>query len=259
MPRTSACCETLGDGQLAPGQVGGLDLALVALVAGRDVDQPLGRVLLAGRAAVQDHVLDGLAQLGLDVVVDRQVAGVDDAHVHARVDGVEQEHRVDGAAHRLVAAEAEGDVRHPARDARVGQGLLDAGGRLDEVDGVVVVLRDPGRHGEDVGVEDDVLGRKADLVDEDAVGPLADGHLAVGGVGLALLVEGHDHHRGAVAQALAGLVAESVLAFLHRDRIDDGLALHALQPRLDHLPLGGVDHDRHAGDVGLGGDQLAGR
>ena len=28
------------------------------------------------------------------------------------------------------------------------------------------------------------------------------------------------------------------------------------RPGLDHLPLGAVDHDRHAGDVGLGGDQV---
>ena len=34
------------------------------------------------------------------------------------------------------------------------------------------------------------------------------------------------------------------------------LALHALQPRLDHRPLGGVDHDRHARDVGLRGDEV---
>ena len=41
-----------------------------------------------------------------------------------------------------------------------------------------------------------------------------------------------------------------------RDRVDDRLAGDALQAGLDHAPLGAVDHDRHAGDVGLGGDQL---
>jgi hypothetical protein len=52
------------------------------------------------------------------------------------------------------------------------------------------------------------------------------------------------------------MLDELVHAFLHADRIDDRLALHALQPRLDHLPLRGVDHDRHARDVGLGCDQI---
>jgi hypothetical protein len=36
------------------------------------------------------------------------------------------------------------------------------------------VLLDAGGHREDVGVDDDVLGREADLVDEDPVGALAD-------------------------------------------------------------------------------------
>src|SRR3712207_8226820 len=56
---------------------------------------------------------------------------------------------VDGAPHRLVAAEAERHVRHAAGHLGVRQRLLDPPRRLDEVDGVVVVLLDPGRHGED--------------------------------------------------------------------------------------------------------------
>ena len=69
---------------------------------------------------------------------------------------------------------------------------------FDEVDGVVVVLLHAGGDGEDVGVEDDVFGRKADLVDEDAVGALADADLLGEGGGLALLVEGHDDDGGTV-------------------------------------------------------------
>ena len=49
---------------------------------------------------------------------------------------------------------------------------------------------------------------------------------------------------------------EGVLALLERDRIDDRLALHAFQAGLDHREFRGVDHHRHAGDVGLGGDQI---
>jgi hypothetical protein len=99
-------------------------------------------------------------------------------------------------------------------------------------------------------------GREADLVDQGAIGPLADRDLALPRVGLPLLVERHHHHRRAVAQALRGLVEELLVALLQADRIDDGLALHALQPGLDHLPFGAVDHDRHPGDVRLGRDQV---
>ena len=50
--------------------------------------------------------------------------------------------------------------------------------RLDEVDAVVVVLLDAGRDGEDVRVEDDVLGRKAGLFGQQLVGARADRDLA---------------------------------------------------------------------------------
>ena len=45
-------------------------------------------------------------------------------------------------------------------------------------------------------------------------------------------------------------------AFLERDRIDHRLALHAFESGLDHREFRRIDHHRHAGDVGLGGDQI---
>ena len=97
---------------------------------------------------------------------------------------------------------------------------------------------------------------KPTSLDQDPVGAGADLGLAREGVGLALLVERHHDGGRAVAADQLGVVAERVLAFLHRDRVDDALALHALQARLDHLPLRAVDHDRHARDLGLAGDQV---
>jgi hypothetical protein len=77
-------------------------------------------------------------------------------------------------------------------------------------------------------------GGNADLFGED---PVARGRRSRPcrsiGVGLALLVEGHHDHGGAVAAAEAGLFDELLLALLERDRIHDGLALHAAQAGLD--------------------------
>jgi hypothetical protein len=42
----------------------------------------------------------------------------------------------------------------------VGAARLDLAAGLDEVEGVAAVLVNPGRDREDVGIEDDVLGRK---------------------------------------------------------------------------------------------------
>ena len=123
-------------------------------------------------------------------------------------------------------------LRDAAADLGVRQVRLDPARRVDEVDGVVVVLLDAGGDGEDVGIEDDVLGREADLVDEDAVGALADADLVVVGRGLALLVEGHDDDGGAVLAGRSRACSRNfVLAFLERDGVDDALALQALEAR----------------------------
>ena len=52
------------------------------------------------------------------------------------------------------------------------------------------------------------------------------------------------------------MVQEGLLALLQRDRVDQRLALHAFQARLDHLPFRTVDHDGDAGNVRLGGDEV---
>ena len=159
-------------------------------------------------------------------------------------------------AHPLIAAEGEGEIRHAARDMHVRQLGLDAARGIDIGAGVVVMLLDAGGHREDVRIEDDVLGREADLLGEEIVGALADLEFALAPLGLALLVEGHHHHGRAIAADFARMLQERPLAFLHADGIHHRLALHAFQSGLDHRPFRGVDHDRHAGDVGLGRDQV---
>ena len=147
-------------------------------------------------------------------------------------------------ADRVVPAEREGDVGNAARHLHVRQRRLDAPRRLEEVQRVGVVLLDAGRDREDVRVEDDVLGRKADLLREDAVRAGGDRDLALHGRRLPLLVERHDDHGGPVAAHEARVTPEGLLALLQADRVHDGLALQALQPRLDHVPLRAVEHDR---------------
>ncbi len=227
--------EALLDRLLAPGEVQDRLLrAAVAFELRRGFEQPVGRV----GAAVLDHVLAQLAQLRVDVVVERELSGVDDPHVHTGLDGMIEKHRVHRLAHGLVAAEGKRQVRDAARDVDERHPLLDAPRRLDIGEPVAAMLLDAGRDREDVGVEDDVLGRKADLFGQELVSALADCDLAIGRVGLALLVEGHDHDRGAVAQNLLGVLQKGPLALLQADRVDDRLALHALEAGLDHAPLG---------------------
>ncbi len=214
----------------APGEIGLLPLLAVAAIALREREQPLGGV----RAPVEHYVLAGLAQLGVEVVVDRHLPGIDDPHVHAGLDGVIEEHRMHGLAHRLVAAERERQVRDAAGHVHVRQVRPDPACRLDEGDAVAVVLLHSGRDGENVGIEHDVLGRETDPLHQDVVGALGDRAFALERVGLALLVEGHHHHGGAVAAHGLSMRDEGGLPLLQRDRVHHRLALQAFQPGLDH-------------------------
>ncbi|CNV29971.1 Uncharacterised protein [Salmonella enterica subsp. enterica serovar Bovismorbificans] len=45
-------------------------------------------------------------------------------------------------------------------------------------------------------------------------------------------------------------------ALFHRNRVDDAFTLNALQPFFDNFPFRGVDHNRHAGDIRLAGNQV---
>ena len=97
--------EALLDRRVAPGEVA-LALRPLALDARGVLDEALRRV----GAAIEDDVLDLLEQLRLDVLVDCELAGVDDAHVEAGRDGVVEERRVHRLADRVVAAEREAEV-----------------------------------------------------------------------------------------------------------------------------------------------------
>ena len=97
--------QPLGNGGPAPTQVVGF-LADLAFGLIGDLQQPFGVV----GPAVEDRVLDAFSQLVGQIPVDRQLAGVDDGHVEAAFDGVIEEHRVHGLAHRVVAAKRERHV-----------------------------------------------------------------------------------------------------------------------------------------------------
>ena len=110
--------------------------------------------------------------------------------------------------------------------------------------------------GQDVGVEDDVLRREAGLLGEQSVGALTDGDLTLEDVRLTRLVEGHHDRSGPQSTHTPGMTEKLLLALLQTDRVDDALALYAHQPLLYDAPFRGVDHNRHAGDVRLRGDQV---
>ena len=216
--------------------------------------QALGGLVVA----VEDHVLHGLQQLGVDVVIYLQHRRIHDGHVQSCADGVVEEHGVHSLAHAVVAAETEGEVAHAAAGLGRRQMLLDPLHGADEVDGVSLVLAQSRTHGENIYIEDDVLRREPDAR-EQLVGAGGNGYLALVGRGLAILVEGHHHHGSAQATQLAGFLEEILGAVLEADGVDDALALHVLQTGDDGGPVRRVDHHGGACHGGVAGEIAAKR
>ena len=158
-------------------------------------DEALGRV----RAAIEHHVLHAFEQIGRNILVDGQLPGIDDAHVEAGLDRVEQEDGVHCLADDVVAAEGEREVADAAAHLRARARSLDGPGGLDERHRVGRVLLEASRHGQHVRVEDDVCRIEAGAFDEQPVGALTDRDSPLERVGLTPFVERHDDDRRAVA------------------------------------------------------------
>src|SRR5690606_41831558 len=122
-----------------------------------------------GLGAVKHHVLEHVAQGFVQVVVDGQLAGVDDTHAQTLTDRVVKEDSVNRLTHGVVATEGEADIGNAAGYAGVRQVLRDPACRVNEVDGIVVVLLNPGCDGKYVGIEDDVFGRETHFVAQNAI------------------------------------------------------------------------------------------
>ncbi len=229
-----------------------LAAAAVAFVLFGNFKQGFRRVIFA----VEHHIFDFLFQLFGQVVVHRQLAGVDDTHVQAGLDGVVQKHRVNRFAHRIIAPEGERHVGYTTAHTGVGQVFPDPAGGLNEIHRVVVVLVNAGGNGKNIRVKNNVLGREAHFVDQNAIGTFADFFLARRGIGLTIFIKRHYDHRCTILATKSGALNELFFAFLQTDGVDDRLALNAFQPGFNHGPLGGVDHHRHPSNIGFAGNQI---
>ncbi len=107
----------------------------------------------------------------------------------------------------------------------------------DKIHRIIIMLFNAGGYGKDIGVKDDVFRRKTDLFSQNFISTTANLDFARAGIRLTNLIKGHYDHRSAVATHQPRVMYKGVNALFHRDGVDDALALNALQPFFNHLPL----------------------
>ena len=91
-----------GHGQFTPAQVflfGGR--ASVAFVFFSDLQQSISRII----TAILNHILDVFTQFFRQIVINRQLTGINDAHIHAGLDRVIKECCMNRFPYRVIATE----------------------------------------------------------------------------------------------------------------------------------------------------------
>ncbi|MNN86499.1 hypothetical protein D3C81_2039250 [compost metagenome] len=97
--------KTLLDRPFAPAQILRLGFARAAIAETlSNLQQPLRRVI----TTVQHHIFAGFAQFRVNRIVDRELTGIDDTHIHADLNGMIKEDGMHRFAHRLIASERKG-------------------------------------------------------------------------------------------------------------------------------------------------------
>mmetsp|Transcript_18356 Transcript_18356/g.22876 ORF Transcript_18356/g.22876 Transcript_18356/m.22876 type:complete len:272 (+) Transcript_18356:1836-2651(+) len=191
---------------------------------------------------VPDDFFEDLAEGRLHFIINWQFTRINDTHVHAILNSVVEENRVEGLAQVVQATEREGQVRKAAGDVAVRALLAHLLCRQNEVFSVLVVLFHSRCYGENIKIEDDILGSEINR-HQQIVGANADAHLFFKRGRLAGLVEGHHDDSSTVPLNQARLVQELFLAFLERDTVDDALALALLQACFDDVEFRRVYHN----------------
>ena len=96
--------------------------------------------------AVEDDILNYFKVLGGNIIVGNFRCRIDDSEVHSVLNGIIEEHRVHGLTDVVIAPEGEREVRNASTDVSSFEVLANPPGSTDEIDSIVVVLRNTRRY-----------------------------------------------------------------------------------------------------------------
>ena len=154
-----------------------------------------------------------------------------------------EEHGIHSFANRVVTAEGKREVAHAAAHLGIRQIFLDPLHRPDIIHGIVVMLLDTGSDGQNVGVENNVFGRKVDFIHQQIISSFANGNFIFVSGCLSLFIESHHHEGCPVIFNLFGLFQKIGFPVFQTQRVDDSFPLYTFQSCFYHFPFGRVDHN----------------
>ncbi len=195
-------------------------------------------------------------QIGLDVGVNAQLPGIDDAHGHAGLDRMEEKHRMDRLPNAVVTPKGEGNIRQPTRDINVRKFFFDTPRCLEKIECISRVLLNSRCNGKNIRIENNILARKTNRIRKHIVCALTNRHSPLKSIGLASLIKSHHHDCRTVFHRKSSLTDKFFLTLFQTYRINDRLTLNALEPSLNNFPFRRIQHDRDSADIRLCCNQI---
>ena len=206
--------------------------------------------------AVEQNVLAQVAEFGFYFIVNYQLPGVYNAHVHTCFNCIVKENAVHSFAHMIVSSKAERNIGNTATYFGKRHPFFNLTGSFNKINRVVVVFLNSGGYGKNIGVENNILRGKTNLFSQYFVCPVANFYFSFLGIGLSFFIKSHYNYCCTISLANLGLFNKFGLALLHAYGVYNALALHAFKPRLNDFKFGAVNHNRDAGNIGLGLQQV---
>ena len=158
-----------------------------------------------------------------------------------------------GLADVVVATERERQIAHAAAYMGTGEVLPDPACGPYEVYGIVIMLLHACSNGKDIGVEDNVERVHAYPACKNVICTTGYGYTPIVGGSLSLLVEAHHDDSSSMTHYIPRMGDKGLLALLQGYGVYDTLSLSTLQASHYDLPLAGVYHYGHLGNLRLRG------
>ena len=212
---------------------------------GSQFDEIIGSTL----SSVQYHILDKFELFFRYFIIIHSCLGIYDTKVHTHLLGMMQEYTMNRFADIRIATEREREVADSTTDMCSRQILMNPLGGTDEFHGIIIMLLHTRSDGKHIRVEDDIERIHSQFIYQEMIGTLGNLDTSLIGSGLPHFIEAHHHDGSTIAHHITCMREENFFTLLQGDGIHDTFTLTALQSGKNYIPLRGVYHHRHLGNL----------
>src|SRR5690606_8672033 len=144
------------------------------------------------------HIFTKLTKLRINFIIYHQLSCIYNAHVHAGLNGMIQEHRMHSFTNRIITSEGERQITYTTTYSYQRHQLFNTSGSIDKVYRITIMLLQSCSNGKNVRIEYDILRFKSYFFCEYFISPMAYFYFTIFGIGLPFFIKSHYHYGGSI-------------------------------------------------------------